>query len=177
MLPAVSLFSVRHSVIDNACIVLYNKNGGIKIYYCAGYSVQGGKMKTFIAYLLVGIVTVMIGIIVIAAGEKKKKRCTASAQAVIVEVEKEIKESENNGRDYSYTPIYEFTAGGTTVRKSGGIYSYNKKEFRVGDVTTVMYNPDSPEEFCVKGKNGGKAFGIALMLLGFIIIAISFTQI
>ena len=79
-------------------------------------------------------------------------------------------------KKYTYTPIYEFVANGKTIRKSGGIYSHNKKEFSVGDTATVYYNPDKPEEFLVNGKSGGKGFGIALMLFGLVIIAIAFTQ-
>ena len=67
-------------------------------------------------------------------------------------------------------------ANGNTVRKSGGIYSHNKKEFSVGDTAAVKYNPDKPEEFLVNGKNDGKGFGIALLLFGLVIIAIAFTQ-
>ena len=135
-------------------------------------------MESFVAYLLVGIVIVLIGILSIREGSQKKSRCTASASAVIVEVQVEKDEagSENTHKKYTYTPIYEFTVNGTTVHRSGGIYSYHKKEFRIGDSSTVRYNPDDPEEFLVSGKNGGKSFGIALVLFGLVIIAIAFTQ-
>ena len=135
-------------------------------------------MEPFVAYLLAGIVIVLIGILSIRKGSQKKKRCTASASAIIVEVEKDDDEAGREGtrKKYTYTPIYEFVADGNTVRKSGGIYSHNKKEFSVGDTAEVKYNPDKPEEFLVNGKSGGKGFGIALMLFGLVIIAIAFTQ-
>ncbi len=135
-------------------------------------------MEPFVAYLLVGVVLVLIGFLVIRKCSQKKNRCTASASAVIVEVqvEKDTSDSENTRKKYNYTPIYEFTANGNTVRKSGGIYSHNKKEFKVGDAAEVKYNPDKPEEFLVNGKSGGKSFGIALLLFGIVIIAIAFTQ-
>ena len=137
------------------------------------------KMEPFAAYLLVGIVIVLIGIISLGKGSQKKKRCTASASAVIVEVqaEKDDAGSGNTHKKYSYTPIYEFSAGGNTVRKSGGFYSHDKKEFTVGDTAEIKYNPDKPEEFLVNGNGGGKSFGIALLLFGLVIIAIAFTQI
>ena len=65
---------------------------------------------------------------------------------------------------------------GNTIRKNGGIYSHNKKDFNVGNTATVKYNPDKPDEFLVNGKSGGKSFGIALLLFGLVIIAIAFTQ-
>ena len=135
-------------------------------------------MDPFIAYLLVGIVIVLIGLLLIGTGSRKKRRCSASTSAVIVEIEKEDDESAREGtkKKYSYTPIYEFTVNGTTVRKSGGIYSHNKKKFRVGDTASVKYNPENPEEFLVNGKSGDKGFGIALLLFGLVIIAIAFTQ-
>lgn len=135
-------------------------------------------MEPFVAYLLVGIVIVLLGFLSIRKGSQKKNRCTASASAVIVDVQAEKDEagSENTHKKFTYTPIYEFVVNGNTIRKNGGIYSHNKREFNVGDTVEVKYNPDKPEEFLVNGKSGGKGFGIALLLFGLVIIAIAFTQ-
>ena len=135
-------------------------------------------MEPFVAYLLVGIVIVLLGFLSIRKGSQKKNRCTASASAVIVEVQTEKDEagSENTHKKFTYTPIYEFVVNGNTIRKNGGIYSHNKRDFNVGDTATVKYNPDKPEEFLVNGKSGGKGFGIALLLFGLVIVAIAFTQ-
>lgn len=135
-------------------------------------------MEPFVAYLLVGIVIVLLGFLSIRKGSQKKNRCTASASAVIVEVQAEKDEagSENTHKKFTYTPIYEFVVNGNTIRKNGGIYSHNKKDFNVGDTVAVKYNPDKPEEFLVNGKSGGKGFGIALLLFGLVIVAIAFTQ-
>ena len=135
-------------------------------------------MEPFVAYLLVGIVIVLLGFHSIRKGSRKKNRCTASASAVIVEgqAEKDEAGSENTHKKFTYTPIYEFVVNGNTIRKNGGVYSHNKREFNVGDTATVKYNPDKPEEFLVNGKSGGKGFGIALLLFGLVIIAIAFTQ-
>ena len=135
-------------------------------------------MEPFVVYLLVGIVIVLLGFLSIRKGSQKKNRCTASASAVIVEVQAEKDEagSENTHKKFTYTPIYEFVVNGNTIRKNGGIYSHNKRDFNVGDTATVKYNPDKPDEFLVYGKSGGKSFGIALLLFGLVIIAIAFTQ-
>ena len=135
-------------------------------------------MDPFVAYFLAGIVFVPIGILSIRKGSQKKNRCTAAASAVIVEVQAEKDEagSENTHKKFTYTPIYEFVAGENTIRKNGGIYSHNKRDFNVGDTATVKYNPDKPDEFLVNGKSGGKVLGIALLLFGLVIIAIAFTQ-
>ena len=133
-------------------------------------------MEPFVAYLLVGIVIVLLGFLIIRKGSQKKKRCTASAVIVEVQTEKDEAGSENTHKKFTYTPIYEFVINGNVIQKDGGIYSHNKREFNVGDTTTVKYNPDKPEEFLVNGKSGGKGFGIALLLFGLVIIAIAFTQ-
>ncbi len=135
-------------------------------------------MNPFVAYLLVGCVIFLLGFLSIRKESRKKKRCTASASAMIVEVQAEKDEagSENTHKKYTYTPIYEFTVNGNTIRKSGGIYSHNKHDFNVGDTSTVRYNPDKPEEFLVSGKSGGKIFGVALVLFGLVLIVIAFTQ-
>ena len=135
-------------------------------------------MEPFVAYLLAGIVIVLIGVLSIIKGLQKKKRCTVSAVAMIVEVEKDDDEAGREGtrKKYTYTPIYEFVANGNTIRRSGNIYSHKKREFKAGNTVTVKYNPDKPEEFLVNGKSGGKSFGIALLLFGLVIIAIAFTQ-
>lgn len=128
-------------------------------------------MEPFVAYLLAGIVFVLIGIRVVHKGSQQNNRCTASATAVIVEVQ-QGKDDDSS----TYTPIYEFTVGGTTVRKNVGGYSYNKKEFHVGQSAAIRYNPEKPEEFLVDGENGAKGAGIVLLLLGLILIGIAFTQ-
>ena len=135
-------------------------------------------MEPFVAYLLVGIVIVLLGFLSIRKGSQKKNRCTASASAVIVEVQAEKDEagSENTHKKFTYTPIYEFVVNGNTIRKNGGVYSHNKKQFKVGDTATVKYNPNKPDEFLINGKSSGKSFGIALVMFGLIIIAIAFTQ-
>ena len=133
-------------------------------------------MEPFVAYLLVGIVIVLLGFLSIKKGSQKKNRCTASAVIVEVQAEKDEAGSENSHKKYTYTPIYEFVVNGNTIRKNGGIYSHNKRDFNVGDTMAVKYNPDKPEEFLVNGKSGGKSFGIALLLFGLVIIAIAFTQ-
>ena len=95
---------------------------------------------------------------------------------VEVQTEKDEAGSENTHQKFTYTPIYEFVVNGNTIRKNGGIYSHNKRDFNVGDTATVKYNPDKPDEFLVNGKSGGKVLGIALLLFGLVIIAIAFTQ-
>ena len=135
-------------------------------------------MEPFVAYLLVGIVIVLLGFLSLKKGSQKKNRCTASASALIVEIEKDEDAAGREGtrKKYTYTPIYEFEVNGNIIRKGGGIYSHSKKEFNVGDTVAVKYNPDKPEEFLVNGKSSGKSFGIALLLFGLVIIAIAFTQ-
>lgn len=128
-------------------------------------------MEPFIAYLLAGALFMLIGILTIRKGARKNDHCTAAASAVIVEVQKR-----KDDDSYTYTPVYEFTAGGITVRKSGDIYSTNRKKFRVGDSAAVRYNPDKPEEFLVNGKNGTKGAGMILLLFGIVLAAIAFTQ-
>ena len=98
-------------------------------------------MDPFVVYLLVGIVIVLIGILSTRKDSHKKKRCTATASAVIVEVQAEKDEagSENTHKKYTYTPIYEFVVDGNTIRKGGGIYSHNKRDFNVGDTATVKF--------------------------------------
>ena len=92
-------------------------------------------MEPFVVYLLVGIVIVLLGFLSIRKGSQKKNRCTASASAVIVEVQAEKDEagSENTHKKFTYTPIYEFVVNGNTIRKNGGIYSHNKRDFNVGE--------------------------------------------
>lgn len=129
-------------------------------------------MEPFIAYLLAGIGVVLIGVFTIGKGSQKNKSCTASATARIVEV----RQGTDND-SVTYTPVYAFTVGGTTVRRSGGRYSYKKNEFHVGDTAMVRYNPQRPEEFLVDGKSAAKASGIVLVLFGLVLAAIAFTQI
>lgn len=136
-------------------------------------------MQPFISYLIVGIVFVLIGIFNIVKGSKMKSKCTQSTSARIVDIEKSYDTSDDDGPggQYTYTPIFEFSANGTIIRKSGGLYSNNKRKYNIGDAAEVKYNPENPNEFIVNGKNARKSAGIPLMIFGVVMIVIAFTQI
>lgn len=136
-------------------------------------------MPPFASYLIVGIAFVLIGIFNIVKGSKMKGRCTETTSATIVDIEKEYDTTSDDGPggQYTYTPIYEFSANGTTIRKSGGVDSNSKRKYHIGDVAEVKYNPENPNEFIVNGKNVKKSVGIPLMIFGVIAIGIAFTQI
>lgn len=135
-------------------------------------------MQPFIKFFIVGIVIVLIGIFNIIKGSKMKSKCTESTSARIVEIEKgyDTIGDDNSGTEYKYTPIYEFSVNGTTVRKSAGVYSNNKRKYHVGDMAVVKYNPDNPTEFMLNGKNTSKSVGIFMSIIGIAIVVIGFTQ-
>jgi len=67
--------------------------------------------------------------------------------------------------------VFEFNAGGYTVRREGNVQSSSKRTYTVGDVRDIAYNPQKPEEFIVSGKSGSAGAGIFLIVLAVLVLA------
>lgn len=135
-------------------------------------------MKTFLILLAVGLLLILIGILCIAKNVKKKNRCCTSAPAVIVEIRRDEYDAgqDNNKKEITYTPVYEFLTPLGYVRKTGGIYTHSKNRFKVGQTVEVKYDPRKPDDFLVSGKIHGLGFYVSLILFGVLAIVLAFTQ-
>lgn len=116
---------------------------------------------------------ILLGVLVIFFDRRKRRRCTEETTATIVDVNRDFSRDEDGHKDYSYTPVFEFSARGMTVRRQGGNFSSCRRKFKVGEVRQVRYNPNNPNEFYVVGEGGNTSGGIWLILLGVIVAGLS----
>lgn len=136
-------------------------------------------MEVFFAYFALGLAVIVCGILLLRRAGKMKRSCTASTTAQIVSVEHQRTASSQtaSGSDrVQYTPVYRYDAGGVLLHKRGRHYSYNRKQFRVGETVVLFYNPQNPEEFYVPKMDKMSRFGVIVMLAGVFFCVIAFTQ-
>ena len=136
-------------------------------------------MKTFLIYLIVGILLVILGIRSMKKDKEKAGRCCAPAMGRIVRVEEELDQTdEGNHRKKNYTPFFQYIVNGQSVVGSSNFYSTNKNEYKVGDTADILFNPSKPSEFVIKGKSekSGKLFALVLILVGLGMIVLGITQ-
>lgn len=136
-------------------------------------------MKTFIIYAAVGIVFILFGASSMKKTKAKSARCVAPAMGRIVRVDVELEEKGDGHRKHkSYVPVFQYIVNEKSVESSSNLSSTDKKTYQVGDTAEILFNPAKPEEFVIKGKSekSGKGFGIAMILLGIVLIALSISQ-
>lgn len=126
-------------------------------------------MEAISVLYIVAAAMLLIGILIVLFDRRKRARCTEETTAAIVGVNRDYSRDDDGHKDYSYTPVFEFSVRGVTVRREGGTSSSRKRKFRPGDVRQVRYNPSNPNEFVVVGDSGNSGGGIALIVLAVII--------
>jgi len=137
-------------------------------------------MKELLIYLIVGIVFIIFGLSSFKKTKKKAARCVAPAIGRVVRVDVDMEEKdEGHRKKKSYIPVFQYIVNGKPVESSSNISSYDKTTYKEGDTAEILFNPSKPGEFVIKGKSekSGKGFGMIMMLLGALMIALAFTQI
>lgn len=138
-------------------------------------------MKSFLICVIWGIVLLAFGVISIIKELKRSARCTEHTPGYVVDVIKDqrINDDGNKTKRYSYTPVFEYMIDGKTFRSQSNVSTGDKYEYKIGDSVNILYNPQQPDEFLIKGKSkkSGIGFGVVLTLLGILIIALGFMQI
>ena len=123
-------------------------------------------MKKIIGILL-GLASIVIGIVMIVSHFKIQKVQTAETSATIIRVDSEV-ETDSDGFDTRYYyPVIEYTVEEkkyeTRLANSG---STNSTEYNVGNTINIKYNPDNPTEISQKGSNAELFGGIFFAIIG-----------
>lgn len=125
-------------------------------------------MDPVLAYAILGLALIAVGIIAIVNNNRKKSRCTACVPATIIRVDWERSDDENAGTSqmYNYMPVYGYSVNGRNYTWKG-VYSKNKNQYHVGDVAQLWYNPQKPFEAATdSSKRGTIKIGIFLIIAG-----------
>ena len=109
------------------------------------------QYKTFFArFRFIGYVLMIVGIYLIVNGikdyaEQSRQNDWLTAQATVTDVSSHVVRSHGSGNRSStyYTLVYEYTVNGENYTGKSGQLSSPRL---VGDVITVKYDPEAPEE-------------------------------
>ncbi len=121
---------------------------------------------------LVAAGMLLIGVLIVIFDRRKRARCTEETTAMIIGVNRDFSRDDDGHKEYSYTPIFEFSARGVTVRRQGGSSFSRKRKVKVGETKQVRYNPENPNEFVVVGDSGNTGGGVTLIVMSIIIAAV-----
>lgn len=134
------------------------------------------RRKLFV--ILFGVVFVGIGIFLMLKGNDMAKRCTAKATGTVVEV---IEEEENNtddaGYTYMYFPVIEYKAEEQTISQKYSTGDGNQDKYKVGDKVDVLYDPNKPEDYLIKGdEKTSNIMGIVFIVMGAVVAVVGIVK-
>ena len=110
------------------------------------------KTKWFktVFFILFGIVTISIGILICVLTQKTYSACTEETDAVIVDVAKSMSRSNKTFMDhYSYTPVFRYVYDGREYTSQMDVYLSFDETWR-GKQCTIYVNPNDPKEICYR---------------------------
>ena len=108
------------------------------------------------------------GVIVHFRHAARQKRCVACARGEVIDViEETTTESDSDGgtiRRRYFHPVFAYRVDGRILTEKSNVGT-GRPRFAIGEIVTVRYNPDKPEEYIVE-EDAAKA-GSGLWILGF----------
>ena len=132
--------------------------------------------------ILFGILAIGVGIFLIVSGNNMAKRCTAKASGTVIQIieeKEENREAQESGATvydtyiYTYFPVIEYNAGDKTIGQKYSIGSGNKDKYKVGDKVDVLYDPNKPEDYLIKGdEKSSNLFGGIFVAAGVVVALI-----
>lgn len=111
-------------------------------------------MFMFFIFLIIGIIFILIGMLCIMLENSANSKCPATAQGVVVDtiLKQEWDIPQNSSRRYLADHYY------TVVSFNGWMLESKSPrtqiEYQDGEQVEVRYNPEHPEDFCIKGAEG-----------------------
>ncbi|WP_295080698.1 DUF3592 domain-containing protein [Ruminococcus sp.] len=141
-------------------------------YESAGYS--GGKgivtpkmTKTSAVVLSLVIIATMIGgIMFFKYDSKLKKQCTYKTTAIVSRI---VEDSDSDGT--TYAPVYSYEYNGEEYTAQSRVYSSSLK-VRKGDRVEFYLDPNDPQTYYCPKETSGRFFGVILLIVSGICIAI-----
>ena len=119
--------------------------------------------------LIVGIISIVIGIVILITHFTNQAKQTEEITATVVRIESRVEQDTDGFDTRYYYPVISYTVNNQTYEKqlpdSGSTISSDYKE---GDTVVISYNPDNPNEISKKGSIGGLIAGIFFIIVGII---------
>jgi hypothetical protein len=125
-------------------------------------------MKNKIIIFLVGLLFLGVAVFMYYRGNALSKRCTKEVTATVIEVIEKIN-SDSDGVSYLYYPKFEYNVRGEKIIKEGSDGSFPSK-YVENQKVQLLYNPDKPTEFVVKGEKESLIIPIVFGVLGILML-------
>lgn len=127
---------------------------------------------TITVLCIIGISFIIWGISFKYSNLHLVSKCTGRCEGVLIKInEIEIPHQVNgDGRWYyskSYVPIYEYEVQGNKYKIKGT----NRKEFKIGNVVKINYNPQNPKQSYIEGYSF--TAWKTLLIIGILILVMS----
>lgn len=114
--------------------------------------------------LVIGIIFIAVAVFMYFKNSYLVKNCTIDAIATVVDMREELStDVDNNG--FMYYPIIEYQAGDRKVTTELGEGS-STPSYRINEKINILYNPNKPEEFIIKGDSSSNVVSIIFGILG-----------
>lgn len=137
-------------------------------------------------FALMGLIFLCIGIGLHFANKRKYSACTQPVLATIIDIRKETIDNSSSiefePKIASWFPVYEYAVNGITF-KNKAFVGTAKPEAAVGEMVSILVNPENPEEFFCPSEKRKKlqfiftAVGIGIICLALILAIIAFCAI
>ena len=118
--------------------------------------------------ILIGIISIAVGIFIFLSGQGKVKRCTIETVGTVVGINQESSIDEDGITTYTYYPIIEYNVGDRKITKQSENGS-GASEYMLNDKVDILYNPENIEEFIIKGDKSN-IIGIVFVVVGIIVV-------
>ena len=136
-----------------------------------------------VVLIIIAVICFAIAVMSIRQNVSLGRKCTAEVEGIIAEVIVETDTGvDSDGGEVttiSYTPVYEYTVNGETRRMRDQISDTGKTKHKAGARVIVLYNPDNPDEYMIKGATTRRTVGMSIFLfaVGIILILMAFTAV
>lgn len=125
------------------------------------------------AFCLGGIICITLSAYLWHKANYLITKCTSNCKGVLNEIYKELSEyRDKDGHTHKqiyYFPIYEFEVNRKKYKIRDTTGNVSQKNFKIGKIVEIKYNPENPEE-CYKEGDAFSKVWLAFLIFGIICI-------
>ncbi len=127
-------------------------------------------------YAIIGIITLIIGLLFLLPEILKRLHCTQKGEARICAVIEQVDFENGRSRSKVYHPVYEYEVNGEKLQKHYKQYNKSSSWFQIDSKEKIRYNAKNPNEFVVVNAIGNLVFGSLISLGGVGLIVLHFIR-
>ncbi|MBQ8131459.1 MAG: DUF3592 domain-containing protein [Bacilli bacterium] len=117
-----------------------------------------------IIMVIVSIIFIGVGSFVMIREKNDVKVCTEEAVGTVIEIVEEEDISDDT-ISYTYYPVIEYEVDGNKISGKSTTGSGNSK-YQVNDKVDILYDPNKPSHYIIKGDKTGSIIGIVFIVFG-----------